>query len=262
MIPVLRAAQPAAGGERHLHPDAQRRLRARVRPARTAGRQRGRPGGGHPGRRGPLLPGGRVLLHAAAVAAGTARPTATPAPGRPAVGEAERAVGRRSPSCARGSAFIRSNRAIGWSLLYLGITASLVGVLGVLGPDFAAVGARPRRQGLRGRRPAARVRHRDRDPAAQRVRPVPAAAAGHRGRPDRARRPARGAVGRRPDQPPAPARRRARRVRPVRRDLAAGGRRGHRVRRRDRLRLRRDPVPDAAPGGPARGRPRAASSAC
>ncbi len=36
-----------------------------------------------------------------------------------------------------GIAFIRANRSIGWSLLYLGITASLVGVLGVLGPDFA-----------------------------------------------------------------------------------------------------------------------------
>jgi hypothetical protein len=33
--------------------------------------------------------------------------------------------------------FIRSNHSIAWSLLYLGITASLVGVLGVLGPDFA-----------------------------------------------------------------------------------------------------------------------------
>ena len=42
--------------------------------------------------------------------------------------------------------FIRGNRQIGWSLLYLGITASLVGVLGVLGPDFAqsALGLRPK----------------------------------------------------------------------------------------------------------------------
>ena len=36
-----------------------------------------------------------------------------------------------------GFGFIRANRSIGWSLIYLGITASLVGVLGVLGPDFA-----------------------------------------------------------------------------------------------------------------------------
>ena len=36
-----------------------------------------------------------------------------------------------------GIEFIRANRSIGWSLLYLGIAASLVGVLGVLGPQFA-----------------------------------------------------------------------------------------------------------------------------
>ena len=39
---------------------------------------------------------------------------------------------------AEGMAYIRTNRAIGWSLIYLGIAASLVGVIGVLGPDFAA----------------------------------------------------------------------------------------------------------------------------
>jgi MFS family permease len=38
---------------------------------------------------------------------------------------------------AEGIAYIRANRAIGWSLIYLGIAASLVGVIGVLGPDFA-----------------------------------------------------------------------------------------------------------------------------
>ncbi len=44
---------------------------------------------------------------------------------------------RPCPSCKEGFTFIRQNRSIGWSLIYLGITASLVGVLGVLGPDFA-----------------------------------------------------------------------------------------------------------------------------
>ena len=39
-----------------------------------------------------------------------------------------------------GISFIRLNRSISWSLLYLGITASLVGVLGVLGPRFAEQG--------------------------------------------------------------------------------------------------------------------------
>ena len=42
--------------------------------------------------------------------------------------------GPPSPSCARGSASSALHRSIGWSLLYLGITASLIGVLGVLGP--------------------------------------------------------------------------------------------------------------------------------
>ncbi|MEA2608021.1 MAG: hypothetical protein QOJ75_264 [Chloroflexota bacterium] len=60
-----------------------------------------------------------------------------PALGGLVVGEAERAVTSTFAQLREGLAFIRSNRAIGWSLLYLGITASLVGVLGVLGPDFA-----------------------------------------------------------------------------------------------------------------------------
>jgi MFS family permease len=54
-----------------------------------------------------------------------------------AVGEAERAVGTTFTQLRDGLTFIGSNRAIGWSLIYLGIAASLVGVLGVLGPDFA-----------------------------------------------------------------------------------------------------------------------------
>jgi MFS family permease len=53
------------------------------------------------------------------------------------VGEAERAVGSTLAQLREGVSFVRDNRAIGWSLLYLGITASLVGVLGVLGPAFA-----------------------------------------------------------------------------------------------------------------------------
>ncbi len=50
---------------------------------------------------------------------------------------AERAVGSTVAQLREGLGFIRGHRTIGWSLLYLGITASLVGVLGVLGPDFA-----------------------------------------------------------------------------------------------------------------------------
>ncbi len=57
--------------------------------------------------------------------------------GRLGVGEAERAVGSTFAQFRGGLSFIRANRSIGWSLLYLGITASLIGVLGVLGPAFA-----------------------------------------------------------------------------------------------------------------------------
>jgi MFS family permease len=47
---------------------------------------------------------------------------------------------------AEGLQYIRDHRNIGWSLIYLGITASLIGVLGVLGPDFAteALGLAPK----------------------------------------------------------------------------------------------------------------------
>lgn len=57
--------------------------------------------------------------------------------GRLGVGEAERAVESTFAQLREGLRFIRSNPGVGWSLLYLGIAASLVGVLGVLGPDFA-----------------------------------------------------------------------------------------------------------------------------
>jgi MFS family permease len=51
--------------------------------------------------------------------------------------DAEEAMGTVVAQLREGIAFIRENRAISWSLLYLGIAASLVGVLGVLGPKFA-----------------------------------------------------------------------------------------------------------------------------
>jgi len=53
------------------------------------------------------------------------------------IGETQRAVESTIAQLREGLAFIRSNHPIAWSLLYLGITASLIGVLGVLGPDFA-----------------------------------------------------------------------------------------------------------------------------
>ena len=55
-----------------------------------------------------------------------------------AVADAERAVGSMLEQLRDGLSFIRDHRNISWSLIYLGIAASLVGVLGVLGPDFAA----------------------------------------------------------------------------------------------------------------------------
>ncbi len=53
------------------------------------------------------------------------------------IGETQQAVASTVDQLREGLAYIRDNRTIGWSLLYLGITASLVGVLGVLGPDFS-----------------------------------------------------------------------------------------------------------------------------
>jgi MFS family permease len=51
--------------------------------------------------------------------------------------EAEQAIGSTVDQLREGIGFIRGHRSIGWALAYLGIAASLVGVLGVLGPDFA-----------------------------------------------------------------------------------------------------------------------------
>ncbi len=58
--------------------------------------------------------------------------------GRHPVGETQQAVQSTIAQLREGLGFIAENRSIVWSLLYLGIAASLVGVLGVLGPDFAA----------------------------------------------------------------------------------------------------------------------------
>jgi len=62
------------------------------------------------------------------------------------VGETQKAVQSTIAQLREGLSFIGQNRSIVWSLLYLGITASLVGVLGVLGPDFAetALGLEPK----------------------------------------------------------------------------------------------------------------------
>ena len=54
-----------------------------------------------------------------------------------AVHDTERAMASVFSELREGLDYIRANRSIGWSLVYLGITASLIGVLGVLGPAFA-----------------------------------------------------------------------------------------------------------------------------
>ncbi len=54
-----------------------------------------------------------------------------------AVADAERAIETTINQLREGLTFIRDHRNISWSLVYLGVAASLVGVLGVLGPDFA-----------------------------------------------------------------------------------------------------------------------------
>lgn len=71
-------------------------------------------------------------------------PSAPPvADGEPAsekrgvVVDTEQAVGSTIAQLREGIDFIREHPTISWSLIYLGIAASLVGVLGVLGPDFA-----------------------------------------------------------------------------------------------------------------------------
>lgn len=56
---------------------------------------------------------------------------------REAVTEAGQAVTGVFGQLREGIAYIRDNRATAWSLAYLGISASLIGVVAVLGPSFA-----------------------------------------------------------------------------------------------------------------------------
>jgi len=90
----------------------------------------------------PVLLAVAVLYGIAAVFCFTL-PKAPPAPAggerlRDPVHEAGAAVQGTLSQLSEGAAYIRSNRAVSWSLIYLGIAASLVGVIGVLGPSFAS----------------------------------------------------------------------------------------------------------------------------
>ena len=89
-----------------------------------------------------------------------------------AVSEAGHAVGGVFGQLREGIAYIRDNRAIAWSLAYLGISASLIGVVAVLGPSFARDTLGPEPEGPHRGRPAARHRHRDGRPAAEQLRQV------------------------------------------------------------------------------------------
>jgi MFS family permease len=55
----------------------------------------------------------------------------------PATAAAGRAMHELGEQLAEGVAFVRRHRAIAWSLAYLGISSSLIGVLGAIGPGFA-----------------------------------------------------------------------------------------------------------------------------
>ena len=125
--------------------------------------------GADPHRGRLLLRRRRVLLDAAVDAADRGPRGARPVTAWPTT--RSRPLGSTLVQLREGITFIRGHRSISWSLTYLAIAASLVGVLGVLGPGFAtdSLGLEP--EGLRGHRAPARVRHRDGDPAPELVRP-------------------------------------------------------------------------------------------
>jgi MFS family permease len=66
-----------------------------------------------------------------------AKPATPKSFGRATVSETEKAVESIFSELREGLGYIRAHREIRWSLIYLGVAASVVGVLGVLGPAFA-----------------------------------------------------------------------------------------------------------------------------
>ncbi len=81
-----------------------------------------------------------AILYFVAAALCVTLPAAPPreeAPAGGAIGEAEQAMASMAGDLREGIAYIRDNRSIFWSLSYLAISASLIGVMGVLGPAFA-----------------------------------------------------------------------------------------------------------------------------
>ena len=79
-----------------------------------------------------------AIMFALSAAAITRLPSVQPDHEAPAVGDAAgRAVRELMGQLSEGIGFIRANRRIAWSLTYLGVAASLIGVLGAIGPGFA-----------------------------------------------------------------------------------------------------------------------------
>jgi MFS family permease len=86
---------------------------------------------------------GVAVLYGIGAAFCATLPSNEPAPherpgGRAAVAEAGQTVGGTLAQLKEGIAYIRDHTAISWTLVYLGIAASLIGVIGVLGPKFAS----------------------------------------------------------------------------------------------------------------------------
>ena len=143
MIPQVVPRKQLRRRERHLHADAQRGVRDRVRAARPARRDARRRPGPDPHRR-------RSATSSRRASAGRCRRRRRSGRRAPSADsmthDAEAAMGSTFAQLREGIAFIRGNPTIGWSLTYLAIAASLVGVLGVLGPNFArdALGLEPK----------------------------------------------------------------------------------------------------------------------
>ena len=64
-------------------------------------------------------------------------PAVRPEHVRPASGAAGRAVHELMSELREGVRFVRAHGEIAWSLVYLGVAASLIGVIGAIGPGFA-----------------------------------------------------------------------------------------------------------------------------
>ena len=79
-----------------------------------------------------------AVMFALSAAAIVPLPSVKPDHVAPAVRDAAgRAARELFGQLAEGVGFIRANRRIAWSLTYLGVAASLIGVLGAIGPGFA-----------------------------------------------------------------------------------------------------------------------------